>query len=394
MAHRAGTASGHRGMGTAGEGDGARRPLGLLVGVAALACAILAADAKANTYYFDPRPPPVGNIISSRHKPGYQLLTGETVPAANEYSWSGPRVIVRGNTTNTDYYDCSRPPTRWIAVADDVESATRSFTSTSDAYLVHGVGNSRFNVTTTNWSSSDINIRVVSSCTSDYTGTLFPYVTGTFLDWLPAAAKQLLSHTLDDYLEWLVDKAFGWDTPFAATVPRTPTSSTAASASHGRTRFALRNGKNRIAVSFKQPRRSRRPPSFYLTTEPAAADCSARRMHTAVIDGAGGMVLTLSCDGVRKGATGRLLIRKAIRRTFRLRQGDGTVKIHLDKPPGRIEPLVYLRTRRAKAACKVRDRKLRLGRRTLDLRLDAHCGLVGRRAVGKLYVGGLLAGRP
>ena len=388
MADRAGPGSGRKGRAFGAGGTATRRPLGLLAAVAALACAILAADAKADTYYFDPRPPPDGNIIATRHKPGYPLATGGMVPAANEYSWGGPRVIVRGNTTNTDYYDCSRPPTRWIAVADDAESATRSFTSTSDAYLVHGVGNSRFNVTTTNWSSSDINIRVVSACTSDYTGTLFPYVTGTFLDWLPAAEKQLLSRNLDDYLEWLVDKAFGWDTSFAATASTAP----AAAASHRGTRFALRNGKNRIAVSFKQPRRGRRPPSFYLTTSPAAADCSARRMHTAVMDGAGGMVLTLSCDGVRKGATGRLRIRKAIRRTFRLREGDGTVKIHLDKPPGRIEPLVYLRTRRAKAACKVRDRKLRLGRRTFDLRIDAHCGRVGRRAVGKLYVGGLLAG--
>jgi hypothetical protein len=65
-------------------------------------------------------------------------------------------------------------------------------------------------------------------------------------------------------------------------------------------------------------------------------------MHVPVIDGSGAVVLELRCRGLRRGATARLTIRKGIRRTFRLHEGNGTVRVRLDKPPDTVEPLVHL----------------------------------------------------
>jgi hypothetical protein len=344
----------------------------------------LAADARADNYYQDPTS--TGNTIDHRSKNGH-----------DEIAWKGPRVIVRGNTTNSDYYYCigADVPTRWVAVADDADSANRSFTSTSDAYGANKFGYSYYSVTTTNWSSSDINIRVVSACTDDLNGNTFPYVTGTFIDWLFPWIYHLFHPDAklpgQDEFDWLVQHALGWGSGGSASSATAGRARSTATHRKGGRRFALRNGSNTVTLRFKQPKGSRRPPAIYLATQPAGAHCAARRMHTSVIDGVGSAVLTLACHGVTRGTTARFKIRKAIRRNIRLDKGDGTLRIHLDKPPGKVEPLVYVNARPADTPCRVRHRHLDKTRTTLDLRIDVHCGRVSRKAVGRIYVGGLLA---
>jgi hypothetical protein len=101
---------------------------------------------------------------------------------------------VKGWTTNTDTYECpaDQSVTNWMAVADDAFSATLSFTSTSDAYFASPWGDS-YLVTTTNRSSGQINIRVVSSCTDDL--TLFPYITDVLCEYAEEWPKVFSSAT-------------------------------------------------------------------------------------------------------------------------------------------------------------------------------------------------------
>lgn len=48
------------------------------------------------------------------------------------------------------------------------------------------------------------------------------------------------------------------------------------------------------------------------------------RMPVTVNDGFGTLHLVLRCSGLRPAATAKLLVRPAIRRTFRLRGGSGS----------------------------------------------------------------------
>ena len=92
-------------------------------------------------------------------------------------------------------------------------------------------------------------------------------------------------------------------------------------------RFALRNGTNVIGLRFTRPEGTRRPPAVYLSTRPARATCSARRMHLTVRHGLGELALTLRCRGLKRGSAARVRIGEPIRKTFRLRKGDGTIRV-------------------------------------------------------------------
>ncbi len=385
MISRAGLASGRRGQAIAPTRNAIRRPLWLLVVVATLAtCAGLAADARADDYYTNPAlAKDGGNVVSSRYR-GNSL----------EYAWKGPRVIVQGNSTNSDYYYClgADSPTNWAVVADDEASASLSFTSTSDAVFANDQRRNWYSVTTTNWSPYHVNIRVLSSCTNNT--SVFGYNAGPVFEWLDEWISWLLKEGPEGVFKYLLNKAFGWEDGSASSAHASSASVAATAARNGRKRFALRNGTNRISLGFKQPPSSRRPPAIYFTTKPASADCKAESMHANVHDGSGGLLLELDCRGVGRGDFARLKVRKAIRRNFKLVKGAGEVDINLDKPPGKVEPLVYLSSRPANEPCKIRDHDLDLGRRTVDLAIEAHCGKVSRGAIGRLYVGGLLAGRP
>jgi len=349
----------------------------LAVAAALAAYAGRAPDARADYYLYD-----WTDEITERSQ-RYTVPFTNDENYAYEVAYKGPRVIVRGSTTNSDTYECPGQDsvTNWMAVADDPASATRSFTSTSTAAVAQS-GDS-YLVTTTNWSADDINLRVVSSCTND----IFKY--GYFSKSLVEYLEDWVAGLLDGTPDWvaLVLKSFAW----FSTASHSSTAAAPVQADRAGNVFRLHNGTNRLALSFRHPRHSRRPPAIYLATNPSGADCRARRMHVPVIDGSGAALIDLRCRGLKRGATARLTIRKGIRRTFRLHEGRGTMRVRLDKPPGTVEPLVHLSTRPTNAPCRTVRHRLRLTRRTMDLRLDGRCGRAARDAVGALYVGGLLA---
>jgi hypothetical protein len=361
------------------------RHAGLVLGlfVALVTATGLASDASADFY-----PAQSEDELRSRSK----TLNGNTY---YDTAYAGPPVVVRGSTTNTDSYQCNYGAiSNWAAVAGDLPSAYRSFTSVSNAYAKWQFGSipTRFSVTTTDWSTDDINIRVVYSCTGN--SDLFPYATGNFLwdfgNWVAGLFGR--------HKNWhdLINGLFGWgsDPARASFAVGMAGDAEGQRARDEGNRFELENGRNELVLNFEHPLRSRRPPAFFLSTDPADADCEARRMHVPVIEGNGTATLTLRCRGLEAGATARLTIRESIRRSFRLGQGDGTVRVHLDKPPGKVEPLVHIATRPAHQPCRVLDHKLDVDRTEMDLTVDAHCKRVERGAKGVLYVGGLLAPTP
>ena len=81
---------------------------------------------------------------------------------------------------------------------------------------------------------------------------------------------------------------------------------------------------------------------------------------------------------------------KPLRRTFRLHQGIGSIRVRLPKPPGRAEPLSYLDYGTANKSCRSVRSQLRDRSRTFDLRVSASCGRAAGNAMAHLYVGGLL----
>ncbi len=353
----------------------------------------LTADAGADFY-----PGSYDTEINSRTRTA-NLLGGGTI-TGRETAYLGPQVIVRGDTTNTDSYQCGHgSATNWVAVPADASSATRSFTSSSNAYVKQALGSNptRFTVTTTDWSSRDINIRVIYSCTSET--ALFPY--GGYTGSPLLALGKWISNLFRGRASWdaAVGEGFGWynDTRTSSSRGAGATAAAGESAAtqqmsltRGK-RIKLRNGTNHLRLHFKHPKSSQRPPAILFSTQPADADCVARRLHVPVIDGRGLVNLKLRCRGLERGTTARLKIRKSITRKFPLGEGEGTVRVRLDKPPGKVEPLVHVRAHPADAPCRVLDRKLDTGRRELDLELDLHCGRGARRARGELYIGGLIA---
>jgi hypothetical protein len=254
----------------------------------------------------------------------------------------------------------------------------------------------------TNWSFHTINIRTVAACTDDL--AVFPK---TVIGDYEPIWQFYLSHppvTIENYAT-LIQRALCWDPGFlgcggavgsaAAARPAVLAGSAVASqaavssrrARKRGNRFALHDGTNKIALNFKVGARSRRPPAVFLA---GAQGCRASKMRTRVINADGVMELDLRCRGLERRATARVRIGKAIHRSFPLHQGVGTLRVHLDKPPGKVEPYVFLTDGRAGSSCRSLSHRLRLRPRTLDLRVRARCGKVGRHATGHLYVGGLL----
>lgn len=323
----------------------------------------------------------------------------------HDSAYKGPRVFVQGQSVNRDTYECahftpgvsgpvSEKMNNWVAVADDLQTSNLSFTSTGNLSPIGSAGPS-VSVITWNWSDTTAHIRVVTSCTNNIDGFPTHYSYG---DYNRAWVAGLKAGSPD--FVCLVHSAFWFSTCgrpadqrafAAATAPIEPVTPAARPA--GNT-FALRNGSNTLALSFRHPRTSLRPPAICYSTSPAKARCVARRLHVPVSNGHGYVQLVLRCAGLKPGASAKLRIRPAIRRTFRLRQGAGSGHVHLDKPPGSVKPLVFLGTRPATAPCTIRSRQTRMASRTMDLRIVGHCGRVKPGTVGELAVGGLLAEDP
>jgi hypothetical protein len=379
----------------------------ILVLVLALATYVgLTTDARANFFRFDALSP---------------LITRSSA-GATEYAYLGPEFRVDGGgSASTDTYECAinQPDgsgtatqslvTDYLPVVTHLETpgygdtpwiSDLGYSVTSDASLVAG---DTFHVTVTPWYGFTMLMHVVASCTTDY--NVFGYQYGSYGPYLDRwnASLQATTPSTDhpqqgtpDYVT-LVGDAFHWG---SKGIPANPASASAASARTRRpgTPFALHNGTNAIRIPFGQVARSgralarsKRPPAIYLSTQPAGAHCRATQLQVPVVNGSGTVLLNLQCSDLKGGASARLQIHSAIRRSFRLHKGTGRFNIHLDKPPGSIPPFVYVSTHPAKTPCRVVHRKVHLRPRTLDLHMTARCKRVPRKATGTLYVGGLLA---
>ncbi len=116
-------------------------------------------------------------------------------------------------------------------------------------------------------------------------------------------------------------------------------------------------------------------------------------MHTSIHDGAGVLDLVLGCRGLRPAGAVRLAVARAVTRPFRLRRnGAGTVRVRLERPPGKVEPYMHVSYGRSTTPCRDVGHALRLGSTTMELLVDGRCGRAARGATAHLYVGGLLAG--
>ena len=399
-------------MQSAVAGAGRSRQVVLVLALALVTFIALASDARADFFRFDARSP-----IITRSSAG-----------ATEYAYLGPEFRVDGGgSASTDTYECAinQPDGAGVStqslVTDYLPVVTHLLTPgysdtpwisdlgysvTSDASLVAG---DTFHVTVTPWYGFTMLMHVVASCTTDY--NVFGYQYGSYGNYLDAwnASLQATTPSTDhpqqgtpDYAT-LVGQAFHWGSMGIPANPASAVTASDRSAAPARTgrpgaRFALHNGTNAIRTTFGQVARSgralarsKRPPAIYLSTRPARAHCRATQLQVPVVNGSGTVLLNLQCSGLKGGASARLQVHTAIRRSFRLHKGTGRFNIHLDKPPGNVPPFVYVSTHPAKTPCRVVHRKVHLRPRTLDLHMTARCKQVPRKATGTLYVGGLLA---
>jgi hypothetical protein len=386
-------------MQTAEAGNRKLRQLMLALALALATYVALASDARANYYPLQ----------------GTTPLASRSASGASEFAYVGPEVIATSSGgASTDGYDCpaGQAVTNYLAVvthigpedpddpvADQPWNSDLSYDVESDASVV--AAGHTFHVTILVWAGPVVQrMHVLVTCGTDY--NVFPYQHGEYgpyLDAWNAELQRVCDRSCSDQPSFpdysvLVRTAFHWATMGEPANPASASTAVAASprASRGRRgggRFALHNGTNQIGMKFRKARNPR-PPAIYLSRL-ANRHCRATQLQVPVISGSGTLSLQLQCHGLKRGAHARLTIRKAIQRSFHLHQGTGRLNIHLDKPPGKVSPFVYVSTHPAKAPCRAVHRKVRFRPRTLDLHLVARCERVPRKATGTLYVGGLLA---
>jgi Carboxypeptidase regulatory-like domain len=138
------------------------------------------------------------------------------------------------------------------------------------------------------------------------------------------------------------------------------------------------------------------PPLVLYDAHPANLDCSAiffdyRVSQLAANEKAIGTVrLRMRCKHVPVGARISLRLRDPIVRRVPIRRSTGRVAFSLDKPPGRVRPLVSLRAERIGGRCRTRGARLRIRRLRLDFASGVTCERVTRRSTAVLMIGGLL----
>lgn len=335
-----------------------------------------------------------------------------------EFGYVGPPTTERSGTvgplqTSSDAYSCpgtaENGNTRALVVPDEPGSVDLGMGTTTPGPTDHS---HRFTVTVRSWSLDRIFYRVVASCS--VRPDLFPPARveclsadglschrAVFGHWASDWASTLRAccykrQTEDaDYSE-LLQNAFCWKSGWpgcpgrsrrAAGAAAEPRPAPTVAARPGGNRFLLRNGANRIALRFFA-RGPQRPPSVLMS---GGTGCRAQRMGLSVMNGAGELLLTLSCRGLERGGTVRLTLGRPITRSFRLGAGTGKLHVRLDRPPGTVKPYVLVTDGRAGSQCRSLGHRLRLAPRSLDLTMTVRCGQRARGATGTLYVGGLLA---
>jgi hypothetical protein len=145
-------------------------------------------------------------------------------------------------------------------------------------------------------------------------------------------------------------------------------------------------------ISFTVPPVSgARPPAIALSLTRASGRCSVARYSYIDHERRARFSMRIRCARARRGARVKLVFRAPLQRTFRLRNGVGTVRVAVDKPRGTALPMAALTLRPADRDCRViRSRVSTAGRRlTATARVRCHGLPVNARGV--LTVGGLIA---
>ena len=94
-----------------------------------------------------------------------------------------------------------------------------------------------------------------------------------------------------------------------------------------------------------------RPPAILVSTRPSRLTCSASQFRYRAINREGDFHVRLRCRHITKGAHARLVFRAPYVKPFPLRNGTGTMRVKMDKPPGNAVPLASLRTLPANTDC-------------------------------------------
>ncbi len=189
----------------------------------------------------------------------------------------------------------------------------------------------------------------------------------------------------------LIKRVFCWSLTYLG-CSKTPSQTTRQFASRDQVaskatrRFALRNGTDTISATFKDPSVAS-PPAVRVAGD---AGCSARGMSGSVDGGFGELSLVLRCHGLKRGAEALARIGEPVEDSFRLRRGNGSIRVQLAKPPGTVKPLVYLGYGPAKRTCGHGGSRLRMRARTFVISVNARCGRAAGNAMAHLYIGGLL----
>ena len=134
-----------------------------------------------------------------------------------------------------------------------------------------------------------------------------------------------------------------------------------------------------------------RPPAILLSLTRASGRCTVARYSYIAHERRARFRTRIRCPRATRGARARLVFRVPLQRTFRLRNGVGTVRIVVDKPPGTALPMGELRTRPADRDCRITRSRLSTADRRLTATARVQCRGLPVNARGILTVGGLIA---
>jgi len=299
---------------------------------------------------------------------------------ACEQAYLGPTYLVKPGTTNSDAYYCPAPYsalTGWVVLPED-DSAEMGYS----VYSFNDTGGpSSYSVKTHNWGlKHTFRARVLWTCTNNT--SVYATIKQDWATKLIGIFAEPIKRALGRAPTWANEVL---DYLWRIVVGRPQL----ARAGDGTRSFALRNGANPIALIYPGAKRNL-PPAFYLSTEPADADCRAQQMLAPVLEDQGAVQVRLFCRGLgTSGATAHLRVGKPLIQSFPLQNGDGEIDITLDKPPGAVAPFVRL-SAKGEPNCTARQVRVDVGEREVHLRLNGDCQAAAG-ASGRLYVGGLLA---
>jgi hypothetical protein len=133
------------------------------------------------------------------------------------------------------------------------------------------------------------------------------------------------------------------------------------------------------------------PPAILLSTRPANLRCSVSDYSYLVHERRGHFQMRIRCPHARPGARARLVFAHPLRRTLRLKNGTGTIRVKVDKPLGDARPLGRLTTHPRDRDCRVTRSHMRTRPRHFTATARVRCRGLPPHARGVLAVGGLIA---